>query len=378
MPDAGRNGTAPQDRRYGQADFLKVYADLEAYAKAADRLGYDSLWLAEHHFQYEGYEVVPNAILMAAFLAERTRRLKFGAMFNVLPQWHPLRFAEDFALADVMTGGRMLCGIGRGTVPREAEPLGTTVGWNNDPDDVHNREVFEEQVDIIKLAWHNETFRFSGKHYQLPPRKIDDRGRVVETLTLIPKPLRTPVEIWQPVSSPPTADYVARERHKAVFWFHRRDTLQNRWQQYADLVERYHGVRLRPGEDRQIVVNLVIADSHEQALERARPGHDEFWRFLGPYGWSKVYADEDGKPWVAGRIPSLEESIAQGGWLVGTADEVGDRIAELQRDLSLEYLTLFPHFPGMVREQTIEQLERFANDIKPRLVSVSPPAAARA
>jgi alkanesulfonate monooxygenase SsuD/methylene tetrahydromethanopterin reductase-like flavin-dependent oxidoreductase (luciferase family) len=81
---------------------------------------------------------------------------------------------------------------------------------------------------------------------------------------------------------------------------------------------------------------------------------------------------------VAGRIPSLEESIAQGGWLVGTADEVGDRIAELQRDLSLEHLTLFPHFPGMVREQTIEQLERFANDIKPRLVSVSPPAAARA
>src|SRR6266702_1651471 len=121
-----------QDRRYGQADFLRVYADLEAYARAADRLGYTSLWLAEHHFQHEGYEVVPNAILMAAFLAERTRLLRFGAMFNVLPQWHPLRFAEDFALADVMTGGRMICGIGRGTVPREAEPLGTRVGWNSD------------------------------------------------------------------------------------------------------------------------------------------------------------------------------------------------------------------------------------------------------
>ena len=93
MPDAGLGGTPPQDRRYGQAAFLKVYADLEAYAKAADRLGFESMWLAEHHFQYEGYEVVPNAILMSAFLAERTRRLKFGAMFNVLPQCHPLRFA---------------------------------------------------------------------------------------------------------------------------------------------------------------------------------------------------------------------------------------------------------------------------------------------
>ena len=240
MPDAGAGGTPPMERRYGQADFLRVYADLEAYAKCADDLGYDSLWLAEHHFQYEGYEVLPNALMMSAFLSERTKRIKFGAMFNVLPQWHPLRFAEDFAIADVMSGGRMLCGIGRGTVPREAEPLGTRVGWNNDPDDTYNREVFEEQVQIIKLAWNNETFSFQGKHYQLPPQAIDDRGRGVQTLTLIPRPLTTPVDIWQPISSPPTADYVARERHKAVFWFHNRDGLRRGWQRYAELVEQYH------------------------------------------------------------------------------------------------------------------------------------------
>jgi alkanesulfonate monooxygenase SsuD/methylene tetrahydromethanopterin reductase-like flavin-dependent oxidoreductase (luciferase family) len=378
MPDAGPGGTPPQDRRSGQADFLKVYADLDAYAKAADRLGFQSLWLAEHHFQHEGYEVVPNAILLSAFLAERTQQLKFGAMFNVLPQWHPLRFAEDFALADVMTGGRMICGIGRGTVPREAEPLGTRVGWNSDPDDTYNREVFEEQVQIIKLAWHNETFTYSGKHYQLPPQKIDDRGRGVQTLTLIPKPLRTPVEIWQPVTSPPTADYVARERHKAVFWFHNRAMLKRGWQQYAELVERYHGVRLRAGEDRQVVINIAIGDTHAQALDLARPGHDEFWRFLGPYGWSKAYADETGKPWTYGRIPSLAESIAQGAWLVGTADEVADQVAELQRDLGLEYLTIFPHFPGMVREQTIEQMERFAENVRPRLMAQVEPVGARA
>jgi alkanesulfonate monooxygenase SsuD/methylene tetrahydromethanopterin reductase-like flavin-dependent oxidoreductase (luciferase family) len=372
MPDAGVDGPPPQERRYGQADFLKVYADLEAYAKTAERLGYDSFWLAEHHFQYEGYEVVPNAILMAAFLAERTRRLKFGAMFNVLPQWHPLRFAEDFALADVMTGGRMMCGIGRGTVPREAEPLGTRVGWNGDRDDTYNREVFEEQVEIVKRAWHNETFAFEGKHYQLPPHKIDDRGRGVQRLTLIPKPLHTPVDIWQPVTSPPTADYVARERHKAVFWYQNRAMLKRGWQQYADLVERYHGIRLRPGEDRQAVLNVVLADTHEQARERARRGHDEFWRFLGPYGWSKAYADDHGKSWVYGRIPTLAESIQQGAWLVGTADQVGEDLAGLQRDLHLEYISIFPHFPGMVREQAIEQMERFAHDVMPRLQVAAP------
>jgi alkanesulfonate monooxygenase SsuD/methylene tetrahydromethanopterin reductase-like flavin-dependent oxidoreductase (luciferase family) len=130
-------------------------------------------------------------------------------------------------------------------------------------------------------------------------------------------------------------------------------------------------VRLRAGEDRQAVLNLVLADSRETAVDLARPGHDEFWRFLGPYGWSKAYADKDGKPWVYGRIPSLEESIDQGAWFVGTADDIGEDIVQLQHELGLEYVSIFPHFPGMVRDQTIEQLQRFARDLKPRLVSAA-------
>ena len=69
--------------------------------------------------------------------------------------------------------------------------------------------------------------------------------------------------------------------------------------------------------------------------------------------------------------------MAQGAWLVGTADEVGEQVQELQRDLGLEYMTIFPHFPGMVRQQAIEQLERFARDIRPRLTT-SEPIGARA
>jgi alkanesulfonate monooxygenase SsuD/methylene tetrahydromethanopterin reductase-like flavin-dependent oxidoreductase (luciferase family) len=223
--------------------------------------------------------------------------------------------------------------------------------------DSYNREVFEEQVEILKLAWRNETFAYYGKHYQLPPHKIDDRGRGINALTLIPRPLRTPVQIWQPITSPPTADYVAR--HKAVFWFHHRAMPKRNWQHYAESVERYHGVQLRPGEDRPLVLNIAIGDA------MARRGHDEFWRFLGPYGWSKAYADSCGKLWTYGRIPSLGESIAQGACLVGTGDEV----AGLGRDLGLEYLSIVPHFPGMVREQAIEQMERFASQIKPRLTA---------
>ena len=91
----------------------------------------------------------PTVVLMNAVLAQHTRRIQFGSLVHVLTTWHPVRFAEDYALADVLSGGRLLCGLGRGTEPRESNPFDVNVGWNNDPDDVRNREVFEEQVAIF-------------------------------------------------------------------------------------------------------------------------------------------------------------------------------------------------------------------------------------
>src|ERR1700730_6262201 len=90
MPDAGLAGTAPLDRRYDQETIDHAHRELLACGELAERLGYDSFWLTEHHFQHEGYEVVPNGLLFSAFLAARTTRLRIGTMFNVVGQWHPL------------------------------------------------------------------------------------------------------------------------------------------------------------------------------------------------------------------------------------------------------------------------------------------------
>ena len=368
MPDAGYRGPDPQDRRYYQGDYIKQYDDLLEYARAADNLGFDSMWLAEHHFQHEGYEVTPNILMTSLWLAAHTRRLRFGGMFNVIPQWHPLKFAEDFAFADVVTRGRMICGIGRGTVPRESTALGARMGWNDSADDQYNRELFEEQVAIIKLAWHNERFSFRGKHYTLPAQGLDDRGRVVDNLTLIPKPHNLPVEIWQPVTSPRTYRYVAEQGHKAVYWMMARPRLKQGWKLYQDLYEETHpGEKLRRGQNRMIVVNVCMADTSEQARQIARDGHDEYWRFLGPYGRSVNYLDEHGQSWPPSRWPSLEESVAQGPWVVGSTSEVVDNLASLQEELGVEALTIFPHFPGMVRAQVLDQLERFMAHVAPVL-----------
>ncbi|MCU1374091.1 MAG: Luciferase-like, subgroup, partial [Actinomycetia bacterium] len=99
MTDAGNAGPVPTDRRYGTDDFMAAYDNLFHWGATADQLGYDTMWLTEHHFQYEGYEVVPNLIQFGMALALRTEQIRQGQMFNVVPQWHPLRLAEDFAMA---------------------------------------------------------------------------------------------------------------------------------------------------------------------------------------------------------------------------------------------------------------------------------------
>ena len=112
-----------------------------------------------------------------------------------MPAWHPLRLAEDFATADVMTGGRVRFGIGRGYIYREVETLGGPL-IDNDA----NRELFEEQVEIILKASSVGSFSHKGRHYNLPPR-VPLRLGTLEEITLVPRPITQPVEVWQPITS---------------------------------------------------------------------------------------------------------------------------------------------------------------------------------
>jgi alkanesulfonate monooxygenase SsuD/methylene tetrahydromethanopterin reductase-like flavin-dependent oxidoreductase (luciferase family) len=361
MPDAGIDGPPAHLRRYTQTDYQRVYRDLTAYAQRAEALGFDSMWTAEHHFQHHGFEVVPNVVLLNAVLAQRTSSLKFGSLVHVLTSWHPVRFAEDYALADVLSGGRLLCGLGRGTEQRESNPFGVNVGWSGDADDVHNREVFEEQVAIFKAAVGNEEFSFHGKHYDLPPTGLDFRDEPVIALPLVPRPLSDPVRVYQAVRSEDTLRYAARERHIAVFWQMPEDRLIVSWRRYAELVAEYHGIRLRPGEDRMLVMNTLIGDSTEDARRMARPGHDELRKLIWP-NTVKVNPALRGK-----QPPSLEESMQSGQYVVGSTAEVRDELTRLCEELGVEYLTIFPHFPGMSQHDTLDQLERFERDIRPAL-----------
>ncbi len=114
LENVGADGTPADERRYPNERLIQGYENAVALAKHMDQLDFYCLWTAEHHLQREGYEVFPNLILLGVHLAGLTHRLKFGAAFNIVPMWHPLRLAEDFAMADILTGGRLIFGVGRG------------------------------------------------------------------------------------------------------------------------------------------------------------------------------------------------------------------------------------------------------------------------
>jgi alkanesulfonate monooxygenase SsuD/methylene tetrahydromethanopterin reductase-like flavin-dependent oxidoreductase (luciferase family) len=373
MEDRGSGLPAPVDRRYDNKTVWDTTEQLIQLGVTADELDYESFWFTEHHFQYEGYEVTPNGIQLCTWLAAKTKQIKLGTMFNVVPQWHPLRLAEDFATLHNLSGGRGLLGVGRGTVPREVQslsPFGVSIGSHDNPDqkdaDTINREVFGESMEIIKKALDNETFSHDGTYFQLPPAGIPDRGGTVQELTLLPRPLY-PYEIWQPVTSPPTLEVVPRWGHNAVFWLQNHRFITEFWERYGDLYAEAHGVELQPHENRMLVLSVRIADTREQALESSRPGHDEFWKFLGPYGWSRGYAGSDGKPVGPGLIPTLEESIDNKTWIVGTPEDVAEAIAFYRDTIGLDYITLFPQFAGDPYGLVEDQLHRFREEVVPLL-----------
>jgi alkanesulfonate monooxygenase SsuD/methylene tetrahydromethanopterin reductase-like flavin-dependent oxidoreductase (luciferase family) len=371
MDDAGAGLPAPTDRRFSQQQMWSATERIIDMGVVSDTLGFDSYWLTEHHFQYEGYEVIPNGILIGAILAERTERIRIGMAFNIVPQWHPLKLAEDFATLHNISGGRGILGVGRGTVPREAETMGTKIGSFDNPDQVaadeQNRKQFDEAMQVIRLALDNETFSFHGDVYDYPPPGIPDRGGFVEDLTLVPRPLY-PYEVWQAITSPPTLEVVPQRGWGGVFWNNHHSFVKMRWERFAEIYAETHGRELERGEHRQLVLCTCVEDTHEAAVDSVRDGHDEFWKFLGPYGWSKGYMGADGKPAAAGLIPTLEESMEQKIWIVGTADEVAEQINWYSDQLGgVENLLLFPAMPGDQYSKTDEQLHRLAEGVLPQL-----------
>ena len=361
LDNVGADGTPANQRRYSNEQLTQAYDHAVALAQHMDNLGFYCMWMAEHHFQHEGYECIPNLILMGVHLAGQTKNLKFGQAFNIIPMWHPLRVAEDFAMADILTGGRMIFGVGRGYHAREVETFGAPV-IDNDA----NRELFLEQMEVILKAFNEESWSHQGKYYTIPP-EVPYRGYDLKEITMVPRPLNRPVEIWQPIASGRTLNYIAEHGIKAM--------VALTGELYAEqMITQYHAAAVGAGRDIPLGGDMAlgfgfcIAGSREEAIEKVRPFHDERYKWFAPFGFVR-YTDEQGRPWgtpgAPARTPRIEDGVDQKAWFCGSPSDFVAFLREIEDKYpGLEDIVLqWPE--GMPWHEFKQQLSIFATDVMP-------------
>ena len=362
----GYSGTPHDDRWYSNDRLAKAFDIARESAIFMEDLGYDILWMAEHHFQREGYECIPNLLILSQYLAQHTKRIKFGCGFNVLPMWHPLRLAEDFAMVDILTGGRVIFGVGRGYHTREVESFGAPL-----IDGDANRELFEEQFEIIMKAFNQESFTHQGKHYTLPP-EVSYRGYQLKELTLVPRPANLPVETWQPIVSG-----TDRALNFMAKWGIKGMILGTGEEYVDDWAHRYQEANARAGRELLLGENLCLGlwcyidDSHEKAEKALEPLFEEHVKFAAPLGMLR-YSDDNmeqtGPGGAARHIAAganFRDVIQKRAWFAGSPEETIAYLKELEDKYpGLEHIMLgFPM--GASVQQFKEQMTRFAKQVMP-------------
>ena len=368
MDNVGYAGIPVNDRWFDNDHLSTVFDKAEAIAKLLDRCGYDTFWMAEHHFQPEGYECIPNLLLFDVHLAHLTKNLRFGCGFNIAPMWHPLRLAEDYAMADILTNGRVIFGLGRGYHTREVETFGSPM-----TDQQGNREMFEEQAEIIFKAFNERSFSHHGKNYDLPPN-VPYRGYDLKDLTLVPRPKHLPVECWQPIQggTERALDFMAKHHIKGVIGggVAEGGVMDEVMKNYQAAVRRA-GRETELGGDLSVGFHFFMADTEEEAIKAASGFYEENVKMFGPLRLHRGLSDQqmldiaDAKRAPNAGLPKLEDAVKQGAFLAGPPERMIEQLKAVEEQYpGLERIGV-SHPVGTPQKVVLEQLEWFSKAVMP-------------
>ena len=368
MENLGYTGTPINERHYSNEQLAGALHKAVAYAQRMDTLGYDTFWMAEHHFQPEGTECIPNLLMMAMHLTNQTKNLKIGCGFNVVPMWHPLRLAEDYAMADILSGGRVIFGVARGYHTREVESFGAPL-----IDQDANREMFEEGVDVVFKAFNQEKFSHKGRFFTIPP-EVPYRGYTLKEITLVPRPMRLPVECWQPIQSGSVRafDFMAKHGICGVIGGGSAEggAVDRHMTEFQAAYARA-GKHIEIGERLSLGFQFHIAESREAGMKAAGKYYEENMKMFGELRLVRALSDEqiaamrDPKLAAVTKLPRIEDAVAAGGFLTGTASDIIEQLKAVEK-----------RYPGLERIScslplgtplavALEQLDRFAKEVMP-------------
>ncbi|MGH7858532.1 MAG: LLM class flavin-dependent oxidoreductase [Candidatus Binatia bacterium] len=318
--------------------FAEVYAEQLAQIRLAEELGYDSVWLTEHHFAEDGYS--PSLLPIAAAIAATTRRVRIGTFLLLLPLHDALRVAEDAATVDVISNGRLDLGVGQGYVPAEFEGYGIPR--------TERPSRLREGIEILRGAWTQDPFSFEGKHYRL------------KDVRLMPKAVQQPhPPLWVGAGGEKAIDRAAR---LGCHFLGIGDT------SVYDAALRRHGRDPSDHHSAQLVW-VHLGPTREQAWDEAEAHVHWMLRCYGR--WINDAGEIPGRE-VFLNPPAPRELRSTSTPLlftpvIGTAEEVRRGLEEFMGRTRTTHLVLGMHLPGIDPRLSRRSMEEFASEVMPKL-----------
>ncbi len=327
-----------QDPPRGE-NIARVIHEAIAEAQAAEKSGFDSCLFSEHHQQPDGY--VPNPILMAGLIGMRTEKIKVGTGVVLLPLQHPVHIAEDCAIIDQVTGGRMMQSVGVGYQKIDFDPFGVAVE--------ERAKRIEEGIDIIKKCWTEERFSYEGKHYQL------------HDVSITPKPAQKPrPSIWM---GSWTDVGLRRTARMTDGWFS--DPLQS-----LSVIKRFANLYRAECEKRSVkpfialMRDVLVADSMEKAVAESGPLMENH-RF---YMRNKVYVEDEHLKGITSEDQWTFERAHKDRFIVGSPENCREQLRMWQQEIRPDCLIARMRLAdGPDHERVVKAIRTFGEKVLPHL-----------
>lgn len=312
-----------------QRTLPQLYDQVIAQAELAERLGYDTFFVAEHHFHE--YGAVPNPAVMLSALAQRTKRLRLGSAISILTFHNPLTVAESYAMVDVLSGGRMMLGVGSGYLKHEF------AGYSIDP--IEKRERFDENLAILKRALSGERISFQG------------RFNTLDAVQINVQPVQRPIPLYVAILNRVGAYHVGRQGNAIMCVPY---ASVDRFEEIGPMVAEFRKGRAEAGfapstEDSTFAFHTHVAAS-DAACRRETEEAFDLYVATRLYAKRQVYDD------------ILRSDLA----LFGSVETVAAKMVRLH-DMGIRHVLTLQNFGLMAPELVHNSMRLMAEEVMPRV-----------
>lgn len=325
----------------------QVLRDTLDEIQLADELGFDSVWLAEHHFSQ--YGILGSPLHFGMAIAERTQQITIGTAVLVIPLHDPLRLAEDIAALDVLSGGRVSIGVGRGYQPKEFNGFGIPLE--------ESKERYTETLEVVRLALTTENFSYEGKHFRYDdittyPRPLTPGGPPILQGTVSPESFAERGAIGEPIITSP--NFTPLGLMKKNFDLYRSAMTENGF----DIAE-YDLPFMQQvwcGEGEQGLRDAAEAAlNYYRSVKKVIPGSEEAMDKERAY-YEAVRKNID--------LLTLEQTLTHGGNF-GSPQKVIENLEVLREQLGINHYIGWLRIPSLDRTAALKSMEEFATKVIP-------------